>query len=284
MSRLIPDFASKIEADRAVGLSLGDEDVWARHAPPDFAENSGDDQPVTLTEARALIADLRQSIEARAAAMAGDVYRRDLELSRGRAESAERDLQAAQKSIGALASEIDALKAAPPLPVNMQPATLAEAKASLAALNSKIEERARILAKEMQAEDTAALTSLAETAEHDLQEALARIKKLEAIDPGAESVRQIQELNSQVESITKERDQVRGELDTANLNLDRLEGLCGVRGVSPSQVPKALTEPLPSMDAGQFQTRLANTRDPEERAKIRAEFSEAVKNGRVKPS
>lgn len=91
----------------------------------------------------------------------------------------------------------------------------------------------------------------------------------------------IKELEANLQSVTAEKALFLKRAETAERNLNLLEGMHGVRGIRAEDAIRPAPEPKGRVSAKDIQARLAREKDPVKRAAIRKEFSEAVNEGRI---
>lgn len=121
----------------------------------------------------------------------------------------------------------------------------------------------------------------AELAKITAELATARGYTKAALDEAERLKGELKTATDSIAALTGERDKARTELADAVKKISLLEGLCSVKGVSPSAAVGQEPAPEAQSTVADFEKRIAAAKDPAEKQKIAAEFEAAVKAGKV---
>jgi DNA repair exonuclease SbcCD ATPase subunit len=155
-----------------------------------------------------------------------------------------------------------------------KPKTLAEAHTRLTDLEGKVS------AAEQRATDAEAKAETekqrAERAEADLQSANSQF---ESATQAAEAAKaELATATATIGTITGERDTAKADLGKAQANITRLEKLCGLKGIDPSQAAEDIGEHSSTSDLDGLRAQLAAEKDPVRRYEL-AKQARALRTG-----
>lgn len=166
---------------------------------------------------------------------------------------------------------------------------LLRASAANADASRKVETESKNSAPENSADGLERMSKLLDASQVEASTARAEVATLrgQLADLRAENTRLQQTINGYSRDVvvalaTSERDAANARADHATGLMERMEGFCGVRGISRDQAPPALDGPS-GETAEHYEERLKSARTPAERSAIVKEFEVGCKSGRIKP-